>query len=518
MSNSTNEMAVLNIVKNGVSSSYECIDQQARTDVAEITGNSKAISFTNGLTADTSGQTVSIGLDMTNASAGKYLKTDSNNQVTWGELSTEEVSRVHILSKTSGITTDEFDQLWSWLSNGHIVGVWRSIDGLPSLYIAQQQFTTSYGKEIVFVFGKTNPDWDSNENLGTVCYTGRLVRSSPNAGISFSDKVIIPSPINQFQKVLYTSGSGASSITWIDAFRITASNTTSFTAKSGQTDMLTVNSSRGYLGAGTDLHKYLTVDESNVTGESDDGKTVYLNYNSGNFKLGLKEDKWESAAIKSPFSYAYIGNRRYRAVTIGDYTWMAEDLDFAPEGITVGGTYDKDNPDAHAWYLNNNEALYGEDGKRYGLLYNLPAVEYLNTNKETLTPGWHIPDNSEWNNLIEAIGGQLEPIIPGSSTMIMQAECSALMRPGEWGSFSPSIPAPNNSLKFDAVPTRLWTGTQFSAPADAHIWSITIESGTSYTKTHNAHIGYFDNNGFIIYVQSNTSEFGYGIRLVKDHE
>lgn len=274
MSNSTNEMAVLNIVKNGVSSSYECIDQQARTDVAAVTENSKALSFTNGLAADTSGQTVSIGLDMTNASAGKYLKTDANNQVTWGELSTEEVSRVHILSKTTDFTQSEFNEIWDWVGNGHIVGVYRRMEfaliNMDCLYLARQRYTSTYGKTITFVFDKINVDWDNNENSALVAYLGRLVwytNYSKNS-ISFTERTMIPDPTNNQNKFLYCNGS--SGFSYVPAVRVTASSDSSFTAVSGTSNILNVNSSRGYLGAGTSLHKYLMVDESNVTGNTVD--------------------------------------------------------------------------------------------------------------------------------------------------------------------------------------------------------------------------------------------------------
>lgn len=100
---------------------------------------------------------------------------------------------------------------------------------------------------------------------------------------------------------------------------------------------------------------------------------------------------------------ADIGGRSYRTVSINGVIWTAENLDFKASGINIGPS---DNPSTPAaWYYNNDEATYGVNGNKYGLLYNGAAAKYLNDNREVLMNGWHLPSAAEWDALINAVGG-----------------------------------------------------------------------------------------------------------------
>lgn len=98
-----------------------------------------------------------------------------------------------------------------------------------------------------------------------------------------------------------------------------------------------------------------------------------------------------------------IGGREYRTVTIGNQVWLAENLDYKFNGVEIGAAGQPITP--AAWYYNNDEATYGVNGNKYGLLYNWYAVESLNNNRATLCPGWHVPTSDEWNALVTAVGG-----------------------------------------------------------------------------------------------------------------
>jgi uncharacterized protein (TIGR02145 family) len=100
---------------------------------------------------------------------------------------------------------------------------------------------------------------------------------------------------------------------------------------------------------------------------------------------------------------ATIGGRVYRTVTIGGVTWLAENLDFKFSGCGIGGSGTPSTPSA--WYYGNDEATYGWEGKKYGLLYNWHAVKLLNDNRATLIPGWHVPSTTEWDTLANTVGG-----------------------------------------------------------------------------------------------------------------
>lgn len=100
---------------------------------------------------------------------------------------------------------------------------------------------------------------------------------------------------------------------------------------------------------------------------------------------------------------ADIGGRTYRTVTINGVTWLAENLDYKASEIAIAPSGSPGTP--AAWYYDNNESTYGENGNKYGLLYNWHAVKYLNDNRATLIPGWHVPTTSEFDALASAVGG-----------------------------------------------------------------------------------------------------------------
>lgn len=98
-----------------------------------------------------------------------------------------------------------------------------------------------------------------------------------------------------------------------------------------------------------------------------------------------------------------IGGRTYSTVNIGGKIWMTENLDLRTDGITIGPPGNPTTP--AAWYYNNDPETYGENGNKYGLLYNWYAVKYLVDNVADITPGWHVPTKSELDALATAVGG-----------------------------------------------------------------------------------------------------------------
>ena len=104
-----------------------------------------------------------------------------------------------------------------------------------------------------------------------------------------------------------------------------------------------------------------------------------------------------------------IGGRTYKTVTIGNATWLAENLDYKFTGCDISTSEDPiawNVTDPSAWYYDNDETTYGIDGeKKCGLLYNWYAVDYLEQHKDILIPGWHVPTSEEWDSLADAVGG-----------------------------------------------------------------------------------------------------------------
>lgn len=99
-----------------------------------------------------------------------------------------------------------------------------------------------------------------------------------------------------------------------------------------------------------------------------------------------------------------IGGRTYPTVQIGNQIWLAENLDLKASGIEIDPLTRPQQ--AAAWYYNRDEATYGENGLKYGLIYNWEAMKLLNDNRANLFPGWHVPTYQEWMELVNYSGGQ----------------------------------------------------------------------------------------------------------------
>lgn len=89
-----------------------------------------------------------------------------------------------------------------------------------------------------------------------------------------------------------------------------------------------------------------------------------------------------------PQDYVIIGGKSYRTVKIGSQTWLAENLEYLDENIVLGNG-DVSSTVAQANWYNNDQST------SYGLLYNYTAVKYIEDNKATICPGWHVPTEAE---------------------------------------------------------------------------------------------------------------------------
>jgi uncharacterized protein (TIGR02145 family) len=93
---------------------------------------------------------------------------------------------------------------------------------------------------------------------------------------------------------------------------------------------------------------------------------------------------------------------KYRTVTIGTQTWMAENLNFAGDEETEVGACYKNSPDSCA---------------RYGRLYDWstvmgfePSCNSARCSDQVQSPhrgicpvGWHVPSNDEWQDLVKYV-------------------------------------------------------------------------------------------------------------------
>jgi uncharacterized protein (TIGR02145 family) len=180
---------------------------------------------------------------------------------------------------------------------------------------------------------------------------------------------------------------------------------------------------------------------------------------------------------------ADIGGRSYRTVTINGVIWTAENLDFKASGINIGPSGSPSTP--AAWYYNNNEAAYGVNGNKYGLLYNGHAVEYLDNNRDVLMPGWHVPTTAEWDALANAVGGTG---VAGSK-LKSSTGWSSGNGTDDFG-FAAFPAGYRNSGSFDNLGSNavFWTATEYSSTI---AYSRSFDTGVSmnsnyYNKTNNA--------------------------------
>ena len=166
----------------------------------------------------------------------------------------------------------------------------------------------------------------------------------------------------------------------------------------------------------------------------------------------------------APTDYVLIGDRLYHYVQIGDQLWIDENLDykFAYDGGTlpIGASETPKTP--AAWYYDNDEATYGVDGNKYGLLYNWYAAKYLEDNKSTLLPeGWHVPSTTDWDTLATAVGG--------ASTAVTVLKSTTGWTDG----------AGTNDYGFNGVPAGDYYGSFRYLGSRAYFWTSVEKDGVN---------------------------------------
>jgi uncharacterized protein (TIGR02145 family) len=99
-----------------------------------------------------------------------------------------------------------------------------------------------------------------------------------------------------------------------------------------------------------------------------------------------------------------LDSNHYRIITIGRQIWMAENLrvtrynDGTPiEIVNDTGEWAKLTTGAYSWF-GNDSAQYSVP---FGALYNWYAVD----TRKLCPPGWHVPENHEWEILADYLGG-----------------------------------------------------------------------------------------------------------------
>jgi uncharacterized protein (TIGR02145 family) len=92
----------------------------------------------------------------------------------------------------------------------------------------------------------------------------------------------------------------------------------------------------------------------------------------------------------------------YKTVTIGNQTWIAENLKYLP-AVIGPGTGSQTTPCYYVFGYDGTivaEAKAIDNFTTYGVLYNWSAA------MSACPPGWHLPGDAEWSQLMDHLGGQ----------------------------------------------------------------------------------------------------------------
>jgi uncharacterized protein (TIGR02145 family) len=183
-------------------------------------------------------------------------------------------------------------------------------------------------------------------------------------------------------------------------------------------------------------------------------------------KQRIAEEKRKSIEKITTYFTDPRDGKKYRAVEIGGKRWMAENLNY--------------KTGKSACYEDNNSNC----GK-YGRLY------YWETAKKACPAGWHLPDTTDWNNLVAAVGGK---------------EIAGKMLKSTHGWADGGHGA--DELGFSGLPAGLGTkgGSFFGASHDAFWWTATKNArDRAYYRRlldHSDGVGEsYDDLGYIFYVR-----------------
>ena len=199
---------------------------------------------------------------------------------------------------------------------------------------------------------------------------------------------------------------------------------------------------------------------------------------------------WEAVP---PTPYNVIGGKTYPTVTMPDgREWLAVNLDYAWTGLSVPTSNVGVSSSPQAMYYQFDETTYGWNGYKYGLTYNWIAVKYLEDNKASLCPGWHVPSINEWSQLFTSIGGST-----GAGTKL---KSTTLWANGAAGT---------DDYGFAVLPASGYSGS-WSIANYTYLWTA------SEYDTSKAQQVYF-NSSANAYSQRLDKTYQYSVRLIRDY-
>lgn len=196
-------------------------------------------------------------------------------------------------------------------------------------------------------------------------------------------------------------------------------------------------------------------------------------------------------------------SREYAWARIGDQVWMTENLAYLPEVSPSNINYYLGGILPYYFVYGYEDTLVNESEATenyitYGALYNWIAA------CEACPEGWHLPDNEEWNKLIEYVGGH-------SYTSIYPKVGKVLKEAGNthWIDNSDAT----NESEFTALPGGYRNASSFGF----HKMGLTANFWTSSTFVGaSAYYWRMFNDNDTVWNHYIDKGFGFSIRCVRD--
>ncbi len=181
--------------------------------------------------------------------------------------------------------------------------------------------------------------------------------------------------------------------------------------------------------------------------------------------------------------------RVYKTITIGEQTWMAENLAYLPSvSNSTDGSWTEPYYYVYGYEGTDvKEAKKTENYKKYGVLYNWSAL----MKEEGICPkGWHLPSDDEWDQLTNYLadnGFNYDGTTGGGRTKVAKSLASTYgwnesSEEGEEGAVGNiDYPSYRNKSRFSALPGGYCSpNTPFKNLGICGYWWSATESNTEF--------------------------------------
>lgn len=216
---------------------------------------------------------------------------------------------------------------------------------------------------------------------------------------------------------------------------------------------------------------------------------------------------WIEGQLKPNLFMDLRDGRVYKTVTIGNQTWMADNLAWLPEAnlhsdksISISKYYVYGHNGTNTEMAKNTNSY-----KTFGVWYNWPAA--LNA----CPAGWHLPSNAEWSQLENYLidnGFGYE----GSGSDIAKSLSS---KTNWWGSTYPGTPGnnpeANNTSGFNALPGGFILDGYFQGVGGLGFWWTSTLDRDEFSLLRDLDFANPD-----LYLFSRSMDYGNSVRCIKD--